>query len=85
MSRVTAMLTAALLCTACGRRPLEPRDPDPGRFHFTIQSYNILDSNVADPSTLDALGRANADIVALQEITPEWQTAIEARYGSSYS
>jgi endonuclease/exonuclease/phosphatase family metal-dependent hydrolase len=72
------------LALGCGARPLEPRDPDPGAFHFRIESYNVLDEASGNPYTLWAIGIPDAEIVCLQEITPEWQAAIEQRYASRY-
>jgi endonuclease/exonuclease/phosphatase family metal-dependent hydrolase len=73
-----------LTTAACGPAPLEPRDPDPGVPHFVVQTYNILDENGADPGTLEAIGAGNADVVCLQEVTPEWERALRARYEGVY-
>src|SRR5262245_20259995 len=74
----------ALACLGCGTRPLEPADPDPGAFHFTIQTYNLNNDEGADLDTLAAIGLANADVICLQEITSTWQAAIEPRYEALY-
>jgi endonuclease/exonuclease/phosphatase family metal-dependent hydrolase len=83
--RRTIMATGiAALSIGCGPRPLSPRDPDAGAHHFLFQSYNILDDGNGDPSTLEVIGRSNADIIAIQEMTPDWETAIEGRYAQRY-
>ena len=73
-----------LALAACGPVPLEPRDPDPGAAHFVVQSYNVKDEKSSDPATVEAVGAANADIVALQEVTPAWEQTLRARYTDAY-
>jgi endonuclease/exonuclease/phosphatase (EEP) superfamily protein YafD len=70
--------------TGCIARPLEPRDPDPGAFHFTIETYNLNNDEGGDLDTLAAIGQADADVVCLQEVTAAWRSAIEARYDLWY-
>ncbi|HVU02813.1 MAG TPA: endonuclease/exonuclease/phosphatase family protein [Polyangiaceae bacterium] len=69
---------------ACGPTPLTPRDPTPGAFHFTIETYNVAAPNFGDVATREAIGYSNADIVCLQETGSEWQPVIEARYENQY-
>src|SRR5689334_8410614 len=85
MERVLAAPSAAvLLLVGCATRPLEPRDPDPGAFHFTIQTYNLNNDEGGDVGTLAAIGMANADVICLQEVTATWQAVIEPRYDAAY-
>jgi endonuclease/exonuclease/phosphatase family metal-dependent hydrolase len=79
-----AWSAVCLIGLGCGPLPLQPRDPDPGSFHFTIQTYNLLNEGAGDPITLAAIGQANADIVCLQEITATWRDTIDAKYASAY-
>lgn len=74
----------AVALTGCGHAPLEPRDPTPGRVHFTIQSYNVSADHFGDASTLDTVGHADADIVCLQETGDEWRPVLEDRYSVQY-
>lgn len=69
---------------ACGPAPLEPRDPTPGHFHFTLQSYNVTAERFTDRNTVDAVGAGDADIVCLQETAPEWEPVLEERYADRY-
>ena len=78
-----AWLSGALLA-GCAASPLEPRDPDPGAFHFKVETYNLNNEAPAHPATLAAIGEAGADVVCLQEITDSWRSAIEARYAAAY-
>ena len=68
----------------CGERPLEPRDPTPGVPHYVFKSYNVESHQENDTPTVEAVGAGNADIVALQEVTPEWETVLRARYAEQY-
>jgi endonuclease/exonuclease/phosphatase family metal-dependent hydrolase len=73
---------AALGLVGCGVRPLEPRDPDPGVFHFTVQTYNLNNDTEGNLDTLATIGTAKADIICLQEVTAGWQALIEPRYAA---
>lgn len=75
---------AGALLAGCGASPLAPRDPDPGTFHFTVETYNLNNDDAADPVTLMTIGEPGADIVCLQEITAAWRDAIDARYAAVY-
>ena len=79
-----AWSAVCLVGLGCGPLPLEPRDPEPGSFHLTVQTYNLLNEGRGDPATLAAIGQANADVVCLQEITATWRAAIETKYASIY-
>jgi endonuclease/exonuclease/phosphatase family metal-dependent hydrolase len=82
---VTRLPSLALLFVlGCGERPLEPRDPTPGVPHWTIQTFNVEAGDHDDSATVKAVGAADADVVCLQETTPEWQAAIEERYLERY-
>ncbi len=86
MLRASFWATAALVvATGCGPRPLEPRDPTPGVPHFTVKTFNVETGKQNDGPTVAAIGASNADIVCLQEITPEWQAVLEKRYADQYA
>lgn len=74
----------ALPALACGERPLEPREPTPGVPHYTIQSYNVESGDEDDPGTVAAVGKNHADIVCLQETTPEFELVLRERYADEY-
>jgi endonuclease/exonuclease/phosphatase family metal-dependent hydrolase len=84
MYRFLPLACAAATLCGCGKVPLTPRDPDPGAFHFVLQTYNLNNDEGGDQNTLAALGQASADVVCLQEVTTVWQEAIEARYANKY-
>jgi endonuclease/exonuclease/phosphatase family metal-dependent hydrolase len=77
--------SAVFVCVAgCGKPPLEPRDPDPGAVHFKVQTFNVEFQHSQDAPTVEAIGDADADIVALQEVTYDWEDVIVRRYGDRY-
>ena len=69
---------------ACGPAPLEPRDPDPGSFHFTVETFNVEVWHSDDEATVAAVGREDADIVCLQETGAEWEAVLRERYADQY-
>jgi endonuclease/exonuclease/phosphatase family metal-dependent hydrolase len=79
-----AFLAFALIASGCAAAPLAPRAPTQGAEHYTIQSYNVECGKHEDESIIEAIGFANADIVCLQETTPEYETVIRRRYGERY-
>ena len=86
LSRACVFLGASV-CVAvigCGERPLEPRDPTPGVPHYVFKSYNVEVGDQDDPATVTAVGAGNADVVCLQETTPEWEDVIRSTYSDQY-
>ncbi|HEX2880589.1 MAG TPA: endonuclease/exonuclease/phosphatase family protein [Polyangiaceae bacterium] len=41
-------------------------------------------NEASQQSSLEAVGAADADLVCLQEVTPDWEVALRARYGAKY-
>jgi endonuclease/exonuclease/phosphatase family metal-dependent hydrolase len=78
------VLVAVPAFLACGPAPLQPRDPTPGAFHFTIQSYNVAADHFGDAATVETVGYANTDIVCLQETGAEWEPVLRGRYEKQY-
>jgi vancomycin resistance protein VanJ len=68
----------------CGEKPLEARDPDPGVPHFKVATFNVLDERASDPATIEAIGATDADVIALQETTPESEAILRTRYAAKY-
>jgi endonuclease/exonuclease/phosphatase family metal-dependent hydrolase len=72
------------LAVACGEPPLMPRQPSDGAPHFTVMSYNIELGAAGAAATLDGIGALDADIVCLQEVTPEAEASLRATYAVQY-
>jgi endonuclease/exonuclease/phosphatase (EEP) superfamily protein YafD len=47
-------------------------------------SYNLLYEQPDDAASLDAIGKADADVVCLQELTPRFAKRFAARFGRAY-
>jgi len=85
--RLGAMVAVGFLAAlsgACGEPPLAPRPPDPGAPHFTVMSYNIELGAKREPSTLQSIGYIDADLVGLQEVTPEAEAWLRVAYAEQY-
>jgi vancomycin resistance protein VanJ len=82
VSGVSCLLLS--FAVACGEPPLVPRPPSAGAPHFTVMSYNIELGAAGAAATLDAIGALDADIVCLQEVTPEAEDSIRASYAGQY-
>lgn len=81
--RLGVFLCSAVLC-GCGERPLQPREPTPGVPHLRFVTYNLHFPEAGDAETLDAIARAQGDVVCLQEVNAAWQAALSRRYSASY-
>ncbi len=61
------------------RPPGSPNGPT-----ISVLTHNVLYRGADPPVSLAALEEASADILALQEMTPQWAADIEARLGRRY-
>jgi endonuclease/exonuclease/phosphatase family metal-dependent hydrolase len=83
-SRTLLALLAVSSLFGCGQKPLDAREPDPGMAHFTIATFNVLDDDATNPATVDAIGKIDADILALQEVTPALETILREKFAAKY-
>lgn len=74
----------ALALCACATAPLAPRAPTPGVAAYTVESYNVECGKHDDTTIIEAVGAGNADIVCLQETTPQYEAALRPRYAGRY-
>lgn len=56
---------------------------EPAR-ELRVMTYNLNYGNPSPKQSLDAIERADADLVLLQEITGEWREALEQRFARQY-
>jgi vancomycin resistance protein VanJ len=49
-----------------------------------LMTYNLNYGNPSPKTALDAIARADADIVLLQEVTSEWKRALADRFAAQY-
>jgi endonuclease/exonuclease/phosphatase family metal-dependent hydrolase len=78
------LVASAPMLAACGPDVLEPRDPTPGVPHFKIATYNVLSTMPHDEPTVATVGATDADVLCLQEVTPEWRGVLVERYSADY-
>jgi len=81
--RVLILQLGLCLATGCSG-PSTPRMPQPGQPVFTVASYNINFGLAGDPITLKAIAAIDADLLLLQETTPEWEKHLRKRLGADY-
>ena len=72
------MIRALLpLCLAsCAHAPRTAKAPAPGAPTLTVMTYNVNFGLAGDATTLKTLTDADADLVLLQETTPEWEAVV---------
>jgi endonuclease/exonuclease/phosphatase (EEP) superfamily protein YafD len=68
----------------CGKPPLAPARPTPGAPQLTVMTYNVEFHSAGEPTTLDAIGAGDADVVAMQEMTPDMADLIREKYAGLY-
>lgn len=78
------LAVAALALSACASPALAPRAPAAGEPSFSITSYNVETGKADDPSVIEAVGAARSDVACLQEITPDYEKALRARWTARY-
>jgi endonuclease/exonuclease/phosphatase family metal-dependent hydrolase len=49
-----------------------------------FKSYNVESDMQTDSATVEAVGAGDPDVIALQEVTPEWEDVLAARYAEQY-
>jgi len=83
MPRCSVLLVGLLAACSTGA-PREPRSPTPGRPSLSVMTYNLNYGLGGDRETVAAVAEASADLVLLQETTPDWERALRARLGGRY-
>lgn len=61
----------------------EPGEPTSGHT-LRVATHNVLFRGGDPEETLEALRRMDADVIALQEITPEWQGRLDRTFAAEY-
>jgi endonuclease/exonuclease/phosphatase family metal-dependent hydrolase len=78
--RFVSILAAILLCIVV-MRPAAAREGSPLR----VMTFNVNYANPDPKAALDAIEKADVDVVLLQEITAGWKRQLEARFDKVYS
>jgi endonuclease/exonuclease/phosphatase (EEP) superfamily protein YafD len=74
----------AAFAAACATPSRQPRAPAAGTPSFEVMTYNVNFGIAGDPSTLSAIKGEQADLVVLQETTPEWEESLRAELSDEY-
>lgn len=82
MGRIAAILALLLLASCSGQRM--PVEPEPGTAHVRVMTYNVNYGLAGDEGAVEAIRAGDADIVLLQETTPEWEEALREALGTQY-
>lgn len=80
--RALLLFSTALL--GCSAKHEPARAPRSEALHFTIATFNLYFPGAHDAQTLEAVGETAADVIFLQEVSPEWETLLRQRYARSY-
>lgn len=78
------LLIGVSLGVSCAQAPLEPRPPKVEGKTLKVMTFNINYGLAGDAETLAAIGSEQADIILLQETTPEWEALIRRHYATQY-
>jgi endonuclease/exonuclease/phosphatase (EEP) superfamily protein YafD len=82
MKRYVALLAMLALVTGCGATRLAETPTAP---HFRILTYNVNWGGPAPEVAAEIIRESGADIVCLQETTPEWEQFLRKSLASDYS
>lgn len=78
------LLVTALSWCAVGCRSVRPPENASGP-HFTVLTYNVNWGGPRPDLAVEAIRKSGADIVCLQETTPEWAQYLRQSLGHEYS
>jgi endonuclease/exonuclease/phosphatase (EEP) superfamily protein YafD len=74
-----------LLClTGCAHASRTAKAPMPGSPTLTVMTYNVNFGLAGEASTLETLVGADAEVVFLQETTPDWEATVRASTRSKW-
>ncbi len=74
-----ALVASVVGLYACASEPRAARAPALGQASLKVLTYNVNYGIPGDAATLDAVFAPKADLVLLQETTPEWEQQIRPR------
>jgi len=84
-ARVTVIVCCLLLLTGCFSRPTRvPATIDPATPNVSVMTFNVNFGLAGDAPTLAAVAQQDADVVFLQETTPQWERVLRLQCGTDY-
>jgi endonuclease/exonuclease/phosphatase (EEP) superfamily protein YafD len=79
------LLPVVFVWLACSSTPArQPEAPAPGQAALRLMTYNLNYGLTGDTETLAAVRAGGAEIVLLQETTPEWETQLTAKLSKEF-
>ncbi|GAA2215279.1 endonuclease/exonuclease/phosphatase family protein [Nonomuraea monospora] len=75
---IVAAIVPALVWAVMFGAWVFPRTSPPGTSTLTVLQHNVADDNATPATTANTLARAGADLIALQELTPQTLPVYEA-------
>jgi len=81
---VPVLLVFSVTWLSCFKPSRQPQVPPAGMAYITVLTYNVNFGLGGDPEGLQAIEDIDADVVFLQETTPEWEQAIRQRLAGRY-
>lgn len=79
------VLIAIALTAGCFSRPAKhAANPLPDVPRVSVMSYNVNFGLAGDRATVRAVAQRDADVIFLQETTPEWEAALRTEMSSTY-
>jgi len=86
--RAGSLALGLFLCVSLACRSAAPtraaREPEPGEPFVRILSWNVNYGLAGDPQAIAAIRASEADLVFLQETTPEWEAALRGELADAY-
>src|SRR6476469_7755146 len=76
---VVGVIMVFMMGCESARKPETPTGP-----HFSVLTYNVNFGGPRPELAIDAIARADADVVCLQETNPAWEQSVRAGLGSVY-
>ena len=79
INRLAAVIVCALVWGCASARPVADAAPD-----FSVLTYNVNFAAPRPDLAVRAIAEADADVVCLQETTPEWERVVREGLGKAY-
>jgi endonuclease/exonuclease/phosphatase family metal-dependent hydrolase len=81
---IVALFALLNLSCASGSAAVDAAHADLSQPHISLMTYNVNFGLADDPETMDAIVNSQADVIFLQETTPQWELGIRTRMSDRY-
>lgn len=83
-STFVAFICCSVLCLVLRQRTPFYATPQPQSVHFSVANFNLSMSDDDYEITAQSIIKSNADIVSIQEVTPDWDDALSYFLAQKY-